>query len=323
MLFEDRLGWELFRPIEKDWFAEGWWQVAAPYSHAEGTINQYLDVQNKSWGGFPNLNQDWKKDDGIYHVWDSENHIFHKAISLNTFKEMQFDLIIATHPLHGLWDGLLKYQPKAKFIMQLGNENQTTDAKNVMSSVWSFRPDAGQNVLYYHQEFPMDHLGWVEPINQKNITSMVHLLPQPDVYHQYKSLLGEFVFRAYGMGCPDGIPSTKEDLGRIMKESAFGWHIKPADGYGHLIHQWYACGRPLITKGSYYAGKTGGLLLTDQETCIDLDRHSVKENCDLIRFWSKPENHIRMCQNARKRFEEVVNFDAEAERFKTWISLIV
>ncbi len=322
-LFEDRLGWNLYRPIETDWFTEGWWKVAEPYGNPQETINQYLDTHNRSWGGFPNLNQDYKLEDNVYHIYDPENQIYHKAISFKVFKEMRFDLIVASHPLHASWIDLLKYQPKAKFIMQIGNEGQTATAKNIMSSVSQFQPQSGQNVFFYHQEFPTDHLGWEEPKNHNIITSFVHLLPHPEIYYQYKNLLEEFNFRSYGMQCPDGIPPSKEELGMKMKESAFGWHIKPADGYGHLIHQWYACGRPVITKGSYYEGKTGGMLLTDQETCIDLDKHSIKENCDLIRFWSQPENHTKMCLNAKKRFHYVVDFDAEAKQFKDWISLIV
>lgn len=322
-LFVERLGFELYRPIGIDWFEGGWWQVAAPYGHAKDTINQYLAIDNRPWHPYEYLNGNRKQVGEVYHIYDPENAITHRAITLETFKEMQFDLVIATHPLHEFWVGLLKHQPNAKFIMQLGNENQTTVAKNVMSSVWAYKPQAEQNVFYYHQEFPMDHLGWEDPQTHTSITSMVHLLPCPEIYDRYKSILPDFTFKAYGMSCPDGIPGTKDELGKIMKSTAFGWHIKPADGYGHLIHQWYACGRPVITKGDYYFGKTGGLLLTDGETCIDLDKHSEKENCDLIRYWSHPDNHIRMCKNAYARFKEVVNFDDEAQRFTEWIKTIV
>lgn len=322
-LFVERLGWELYRPIETDWFANGFWKIAEPYGNAQGTIDQFLDTHNRSWGGFPNLNEDFKLEDDVYHVYDRENEIYHKAISFETFKKMEFDLIIASHPLHGIWKDLLNYQPKAKFVVQLGNEGQTTQEKNVLSSVYQFAPQEGQNVFYYHQEFDTTNIGWEEPKNHNKITSMVHLFPHPEIYERYRGLLPEFEFKAYGMGCPDGNLGTKGEMGRVMKDSAFGWHIKPADGYGHLIHQWYACGRPLITKGSYYEGKTGGLLLTDQETCIDLDKHSEKENCELIKYWSQPENHLKMCQNALKRFNEVCDFNKEAEQIKTFLSNIL
>ena len=136
-------------------------------------------------------------------------------------------------------------------------------------------------------------------------------------------LLPDFTFRTYGSGNRDGIPITKFDMFDGMKKSTFGWHIKPTDGYGHLIHQWYACGRPVITKGDYYLGKTGGMLLSDGETCIDLDKHSVDESIRLIRYWSEPENHMKMCRAAYDRFHAVVDYDKEAESIKTFLSNIL
>lgn len=319
MLFEDRLGYEVYRPIGIDWFTNGYFKVAEPYGNAQDTIDQYLSTDQKEYDPFKSLNGDYNKMDDVFHIYDPENDITHKAITFETFKKMEFDLIVASHPLHECWEGLLQYQPKAKFIMQLGNDGQITSARNVLSSVWSFSPQPHQRVCYYHQEFPP--LPICPNPNENKITSFVHLLPHPELFEQYRSLLPEFDFMAYGMSTRGGVPSKQQMLSEMIK-STFGWHIKPADGYGHLLHQWFAMGIPVITRASYYQGKTGGMLLVDNETCIDLDSGNPRSNVERIRFWSDPTNNEKMRKNVRDIFSKVCNFEEEANNIKTFLSNI-
>jgi hypothetical protein len=318
MLIEDRLGWELYRPIGTEWLHAGWWKVAEVYGNATETVEQFLGTQQVEWDAFKNLNGDNKLENEIYYVSDHENNIVHKAITLEKFKQMEFDLIIATHPEHGNWQELLQYQPKAKFIMQLGNLGQTTTAKNVMSSVKSYQPLDGQNVIYYHQEADLKDFYYSKPKKSNKISSFVFTLPFPEIYDLYKASLSEFEFKAYGMAARDGLLATKKDLGDKIRESRFVWHIKGADGYGHLLHQIYSCGRPVITRGSFYEGQTGGLLLEDGITCIDLDKHSFQESLNIIKNMTD-EEHYLMCKNVKKKFNDVVDFEKESKELVKWI----
>lgn len=320
LLFEKRLGWELYRPIGTDWVSQGWWRVAEPYGNPPDTIGQYLAIDNSGYVPFKNLNGDHTVKDGVYHIFDHESNITHKAITYDTFTRMDFDYIVATHPLHNHWQGLLQHHPRARFIMQMGNCNQATDAKNILSSVWSYKPQPGQQVCYYHQEGDLGDFYYEDPKGGNKIASFVFLLPHPEIYDMYKGILKEYDMKAYGMAARDGMTSTRKELADKMRECLFGWHIKPTDGYGHLIHEWFSCGRPLITKGDYYRGQTGGLLLEDGKTCIDLDLHSTDEAVKMIRYWSIPENHKEMCRNVRKKFEEVVDYDREAKEITTFLS---
>ncbi len=306
MLFEKRLGYICVRPIGLDWFTHGYWKVAEPYGNPEATIGQYLDINDREWDSHKNLNGDYKLKDGIYHVYDKENKIHHKAVTLEQFKKMQFDIVMPTHPLHTNWEELAG---EAKYIMQLGNENQETDSVRVLSSVWGYQPKDYQDVMYYHQEFNLKEFYYEPPKNHHVINSYVLNMSDKETFFIYKSNLVGFE-----MNC-----EKSNDLANDMRNSAFGWHIKPWDGYGHVIHNWFAVGRPVITRGSYYEGKTGGLLLEDGVTCIDLDKHTFEENLKLIRYWSKPKNHIKMCQSVYRKFKEVVDFDSEAEEIKKWL----
>jgi len=320
LLFEKRLGWKMYRPIGLDWFDHGFFKIAEPYGNAQDTINQYLDISAREWDRFKSLSGgSWKEDD-VYRVPDGENNFVHRAITLDTFKKMKFDLVVSSHPLHSNWADLLVYQPEAKYIAQIGNENQNTNAENVLCSTADFKPQAGQNIINYHQEFDLDDYSYKPPQNHNKITSFVVGLPEAGTFNSYKNSLPNYDFKAYGAGLDEGSLGNAAEISKEMQDSAFGWHIKPADGYGHVIHKWYASGRPLITRKSYYEGKMASPLLIDGETCIDLDAHTFDENVQLIKYWSIPENHMRMCENAYQRFNAVVNFEAETEKIREWIN---
>lgn len=326
MLFEDRLGWSLYRPIGNEWATQGYWKIAEPYGNNPGTIRQYLGTDMNKWEHYKNLNGDYVLEDNIYHIYDPINETHQKAITLDTFKKMHFDIILSTYQPHDETFAILRdnYHPQAKHIAQMGNIYQTTKVKNVMCSTVPYPVPPGTNVFFYHQEFDTNIFTYTPPTETKKITNFVNLHPGVAHYDQYRSALPDFEFKSYGASCPDGTITGERNIAQIMQNSTFGFHVKPrGDGFGHVIHNWYACGRPVITNLSDYADKLAGKLLVDGETCINLEAHTFQENCDLIRFWSKPDNHIKMCQNAYKRFQEVVNFDAEAEQFKQWIQTIV
>ena len=307
LLFEKRLGYKLYRPIGMDWFTSGYWKIAEPYGNPPDTIGQYLDINDKEWDSHKNLNGNYRLKDGIYHVWDPENKIHHKAVTFEQFKQMEWDIIVSSYPLHHNWKEL----PCKQYIVQIGNENQTTDAEKILSSVWMFKPKENQNVMYYHQEFDLEEYKYVPPKNHNRILNVAIKMEERETFEIYKANLPEFIIH------------TKEDMekpiAQEMRDSAFGFHIKSWDGYGYVIHNWFALGRPVIARGDYYKGKTGGLLLEDGVTCIDLDQHSFEENLQLIRYWAIPKNHKKMCENVRKRFDEVVNFDKEFASIKDWL----
>lgn len=320
LLFTKRLGIELYRPIGLDWFFKGWWRVAEPYGNAQDTIDQYLGINNRRWDAYKNLNGDYKLNDDIYHIYDPENNFFHNAITFDKFKEMKFDYIVATFPTHEDWEKLLQYQPNAKFIMQLGNEGQTTRTKNVMCSTNEFVPSSHQNTFFYHQEFDLTDYRYTPPKNHNKVSSFVVLLPEREKFLSFKEAMPDFDFRAYGPGAIDGILSDGEGISTEMRDSAFGYHNKPqGEGYGHIIHKWYASGRPCVVNYNMYKNKLAGKLLIPDVTCINLDE-SFDNVVKKIRYFSEAGRHKKMCENAYNQFKKVCNFESEGKDFKKWLS---
>lgn len=319
-LFVERLGWELYRPIGMDWFPE-FWKIGDPYPTPRDTAGQFLGTETGEWDQFKNLNGQNYQEDGIYHIFDPAHDFYHKAVTLDQFKKMQFDVVISTYDKHEpVYDELVRrYQPNAKRVTQLGNVGWSSSARNVLASV-PFTPSPDQNVVFYHQEVDPKFFQPNSPNPDSNkIYSFVNLLPRPEIFNQYKEALSEFDFKAFGSSSPDGALPGAKGIAPVMKEAKLGWHIKPLDGFGHVVMDWWANGRGLITQLSdlaFYDDPSNKYMYEDQVTCINLEARSFEENLENIRFWMKPENAERMSENVRKRFAEVFNYDKEEQEIR-------
>ena len=325
LLIEKRLGWNLYRPIGMEWYTKGFWNIGDPYPNPADTAKQYLGIDDRTWDPYKNLNGDFTVEDGIYNVYDPVHDVHQKAITFDKFKEMDIDIVIASYPFghDETYKRLVaEHKPKAKLIGHIGNIGQQSSLHDVLCSTAPFPVD--KNIVFYHQEFDLSNYFYESPGEHRLVRSFINLLPLADLFQKYKEALPKFKFEAYGAGCPDGTVSSDEKIGEKMRESAFGWHVKPGgDGFGHVIHNWYASGRPVITHGTDYLGKLAGQLLVDDITCIDLELDSFENNIEKIKYWSQPENHKEMCENAFKRFQLVVNFDREAEEIKHFFENLV
>ena len=95
MLFDKRLGHNLFRPIGESWFTEGYWKLAEPYGNSSDTITQYLGIRDnyQPVDGTRPLNEVTKVDNYYTIKGDPYNH---KAITLEQFKNMDIDIMIAS-----------------------------------------------------------------------------------------------------------------------------------------------------------------------------------------------------------------------------------
>lgn len=314
ILFEKRLEWNLYRPIGLEWFREGYWRIAEPYGNAIDTVKQFLGIENTPWDCYKNLNGNYRLDDGIYYIYDPVHDVHQKAITLDKFKELPIDIVISSIPAHYVsFAQLIKdHKPQAKHIAHMGNNYWNTDVNNVMCSTATYDVPKDKNVVFYHQEFDLNIFRYVPAMNFRNITSFVNLLPRSDLYVSYRAALPGFNFYSYGAGCPNGTVTGIRHIAGEIQKSTFGWHVKPGgDGFGHVWHNWYACGRPVITDFNDYKGKLGGLLFEDGITGIDIGNCSVLSGADKIRYFSKPENYKIMSKNAYERFKQVVNFDNE------------
>lgn len=330
LLIERRLGGTCFFPIGEDWFTEGYWKIAEPYKNNPATVKQYLSLDQTyvPEDHSPPLNRVRSLKRNYFEIRDVYHGDTLKAITFEQFKNTDIDIIIASIPAHWYMYKKLRdtYKPKAKVVAHAGNmfaelpkAIEDGIVVNLFASIKPFKVGGAIPVLFYHQEFPVVPFVPPDYARQKEVSSFVHCLPFPEVYETYKRNLTEYEFHSYGGSCPDGWMPTLELLYRKMRDSLFIYHVKPGgDGYGHNFYNSFMLGRPILTNFSDYDDKLGAELFEHGVTGLDLEQHSMRDNYRLIREYSEPEKHAKLCENARRRFIECVDFEAEGEKAKSF-----
>lgn len=315
-LFETRLGNEIYRPIGKEWFDEGYWMVAKPYGNDAGTIDQYLKESTIPSDGTPPLN-----DTSFNGMKDHAHGVTHKTMTLDEFKQADIDIVIASIPDHiPVYKKLIKdYKPDAKFIYHIGNIGWHNEipwdmVDNLMASVKAFPVPDNKRAVFYRQEFdvfPFNNPDKVTRVEQK-ITSFVNCLPEPEKLEALRTSLPDFKIEAYGAASSDGVITGIESIANIMRSSKFGYHNKPGgDGFGHVIHNWFAAGVPIIVNMDDYKDKLAGELLEDGMTCIDMSDGNMKRIAGIVREMTDGE-YLKMCENVREVFTNTVDFRRDA-----------
>jgi hypothetical protein len=327
ILFEERLGWELYRPIGLDWFNKGFWKIAEPYGNAMDTVNQFLNINKDGYIPYKNLNGQHYVEDDIYYVYDPSHDYYQKAVTLDKFESMNFDIILPTYSSHEHpWINLRnQYSPKSKLISQMGNVYQTSSYQFVLHSV-PYNPPSGQQTIYYHQEIDQKLYGYVPPpLNKRSIYSVVNELPYANTFNLYKNSLENVDMKAYGAGTPEGPLSGSKGVAKMMKKANVGWHLKPLDGFGHSALGWFASGRPLIVFMSDIItfGHDAPKLFVPGVTCLDLQAHSFSENKDLINRMLQPEENLAWAERTLHKFNQVINYDKEGRQIKKFLERIL
>lgn len=316
LLFENRLGYELYRPVGEDWLTNNYWRMAEIYNNHPATIAQYLGVNDTYEKCF----------DGVYSYYDPGHNYIQKAVTLDGFMHHVFDIVIATIPDHiESFARLAADHPnKPKLIYQVGNQwkiDPGSPIKNILSSARLGYKPPGFNVIEYHQEFNLDIFVPREKPFQNKIWSFVNCFGEASIFdfdwHQFMEVeknMPEWSFKSFGAQCRDGLANGEAEVARLMQEADFVWHVKyGGDGYGHIIHNAAALGKPAIVRKSYYQEKMAGDLMVDGETCIAIDGMGIQEIKNKIEHFSNPDRYRRMCEATYANFKRLVDFDAEGD----------
>jgi len=345
MLFEGRLGGEVYRPIGIEWAERGFWKV---YDHPftrEQFLSTTLGVVEPPPQMYPDgtrpLNIVDKIIDGVYYCQDIDSGYYNKAITIDKFLELPFDIVIASIPQHiEPFKKLCELHPnKPKLIYQIGNAwpPEAGLAPNVMASAIIHNVPEGVNFISYHQEFSLDTFYPQFPVidegqmPDQNIYSFINCFNIEKFYERdwglflmIESLMPEWNFKTYGGQCRDGAAHGTEQLADKMREARFVWHTKAGgDGYGHIIHNAPAVARPLIVKKQYYQGKLAEPLLVDGVSCIEIDQMPPEHIVRKIEHYSQPELYAKLSRGAYEIFKKVVNFDVEAKELEKFLENLV
>jgi hypothetical protein len=337
LLFEKRLGHKLFRPIGVDWLNKGYWKIT------NLCVNNYQTSEKLKECLIPNAKLPYadesqnkiKNKTKMFYIIEESGAVpvTQRAVTLNQFKRMRFDLIISSFvdniaPFKALSK---EYQDNIKVIAQVGNvlwQDKCFEDVPVIASILPSKDYNVKEIVFYKQEIDTDIFFPFDGAPDNTLSSFVYSMnaftdDMLDFQLIEKHLSPKYRFHCYGKESRDGYLTTQKEIANIMRKSRFGINLKTiGDGFGHVIHNWFAVGRPTIFRKSHYEGKLGGLLLEHLQTGLDLDAIGIDNCIDIINNISE-EDYNLMCANVKKRFKENMDFEEEGEKVRRFLERIL
>jgi hypothetical protein len=239
-------------------------------------------------------------DDTLYAGMDTINgcpyYPLFRTLELDEFKNTKIDVIMATVYDHQKTFKMLRdnYKPVTKLIREEGNPGLPSDNIDGFDALLTsnkklFASTKAKYKVLYHQRFDSNVFAYSPPSANKVISCFMPTFRTDSklvaFMEKHAEILTEFEFRDYGHVSPkNGSLSTKTALARAMNDSAFVWQVKPiGDGFGHVIHNAFALGRPPITVAGHYDGTLASELMIDGETSIWIEEKRIEDNCSKIR----------------------------------------
>jgi hypothetical protein len=304
-----RLGWEVYVPLGLEWFDAGYWRFGHKHFGRQ-LADQYLNPDAR-----------WREvEPGLYVTYDPahpETPIH--GVTLETASLMTWDAVLAS--VQDNQEGFAGFAAEtgAEYLYHIGNARQQVDWDlDPLALIAAEAPAAGRAVII-GEEFDSDTtFRYRPPVRADRIASFVNLLPRitevAPTWDEARTLLPAFTFRSYGHDCPDGILQPVGAIAAEMARSGWGWHDKPTgDGFGHILHNWAAIGRPLIGHAHFYDGQRGAALWEDGVTCVDLSVRSLPEAMAMVaEISADPERHRAMCRAIRVRFDNMYDWRRDA-----------
>ncbi len=326
----ERLDWELYRPIGMDWFEQDYW-VHEKKWHGDAIAKQYLTP----WGS-----------DELGMRWDPSHERWQNIVTLDEARDLKPDIVIST--LAHNHEGFARFADEvgAVFGLQLGNvrfshidmaeDRWDLAAFGLVSSIMPVAITKPHVV--YHQEFSLEDFRPtpITPHDPLRIASFVQCFPENERTYA--------LFQEAALSCPDydwgvyGAYGAKPldqwakgnidkcgNVGEAMRQVDLAWHGKQwSDGFGHVIHNWFSVGRPVIGYESYYRDQLAGALWQEGVTSFDITSKTAHEIGNLLaELQREPGRIIEMGANAAKRFSEVVNYDAEEQAIRAMFAQVL
>jgi hypothetical protein len=324
-LFEDRLGYTVYTPLGHEWWDEGYWRFGEGYGD-DRLAQQFLSLDRPGeWT--PDSHKPCCREFVGYDAHHPDRPI--RGIELTPALDREWAFVVAT--VQDNQQGFKRFADRvgARYVLQVGNTNQHVDwSLDPLALVSSEVPIRGKGIVIHQEMDPVFQYNnpsekvYDPPVLIPSFVNCFGSTPCHRPFIELRDLLPQMTFCDHGIDGRDGNIETVAAIADEMALSLFGYHDKvQGDGFGHVLHDWAAIGRPLIGHGNHYTGLMGEVFWQDGVTCIDLDKHTVTEAAQMIRdIAADPPRHREMCRAIRAVFDANVDFAAEAERVREFLA---
>lgn len=309
-LLTKRLGGKLYCPYGISWFEQGYYRL---YEHprkkdpARWLAKQYLEDVFYDFDGETGVS--------IETVNGCLDYPRFNLLTLEKAKETPIDIVICTvHENEQYFAKLKEFYPKAKFIRQVGNQLDTNINDvlypNLLSSATAPFDVFKKHKVKYPQEFDLNIFKSKRISAFNNIYSFQNDLEEDEeawsIWLSLRHEMRNFNFKSYGVGNVDGKIFSKRKYVERMLDSTFIFQRKFAEGYGHVVFNALCLGRIMVLNADVYTKNMAASLLEDEVTCLFLEDTPQKTAEKILR---NVDRVTLMSNNARNRFNEVVDFD--------------
>jgi len=318
-LFEKRLGYTLYRPFGLEWRDTGYYNLHNS-DFCKGTLTTESRIKE--------LDPD---------KIDTTCELIGRTITLQEARDRAGEIRFFISSLYEdeacLAKAISDFAPSAILIKQVGNPNEPVRfTKHALcSDLQTFtRLDKSYHKILYHQEFNLNIFKW-KPVNSerwpRRIKQYVNFIRSNDkLFAVWKPWLNAFPcgtvqMYEHGLQGKNGEYHELTDMAASMQDADMVMSLKWWDGYGHNIHNAYACGRPVIVRVGDYEGKIADALLTEPKCALKL-RGNFEDDKKRILACLEPDIMVKMAWNAYRRFYQVVNFDYEETQIRKWVEEI-
>ena len=332
-LFHNRLGYNVYVPYGIEWHDE---------------MGLYSCYKNKDVAR--QMLYTWT-DEEIY-----QKHYNFIPLTYDEYISTRIDLYVASlYENYSVFENcnVVFGDTDSKVIFQAGNNTPIVfcnEVDNFMSSSYpSYKECDVANKVFYRQEFNLDFFKPTKPEKIRSIGCFKNYMDQVDLplWGKLKELMPDWEFKAYGHSNDDGTIDDKEHLmAEIMGKFGFIFHVKHDDGYGHVIHNAFALGKPMIVnmEASY---KTVGYddnvrvrntstFLFEKDTSYDYFRPNYQDNMEdfVLDSSSDPEyiakrlneiadDYDNYSQRVTEKFNKIVNFENDALLVKEFLNKLI
>ncbi len=333
ILFEDRFGWELYVPVGMEWYEQGVWNFERQRL-GDAVARQFLQHHGEDLSVGGNADNGYR--DRMVLRSGTTHPRQQKMLSWDQAYDLKPDIVVSTLVENDMGWAQFAKDVGATFGVQVGNQGANANwmaAQFAMLSVTTPGFVPWKPHVYYHQEFSLESFApdpdglLVEPGTIRSFVQCMH--SNTDGYARFQALArteDPWNVGWYGHCEPFddlwlGNNPTTVAVADRMHEAQVAWHWKEwSDGYGHVIHNWAAIGRPMLVTADYYRDKLAGPLLVEGQGSFDIRRRTDQEVRDLVErlttdyaFWQEHAHYMAA------RFQDVVNFDEEAAEIRAMI----
>jgi hypothetical protein len=337
LIFEVALGHTLYRPRGMEWSDRGFHQQKYPQVAGQFLVSSMFTLEAmrqypKARMPIPAVRPPGLRA-SMNHIEGCTSYPLINTLSFDEFLDAKIDVIMATcSDIQEPWVRLHKeFKPTAKLVREEGNVQGWSSLHpafpNVLTSdLPTYHTIKVPNKLIYHQRFDIKNIfTYTDPTVFNRVTCF---MPQFRACADLVAFaenhdLGGMEFVDYGNFAKRGFLSTKGLFAEQMRATSFVWHHKPGgDGFGHIIHNSFAMGRPVITVEADYRNSIVWPLMEDRKTCILIGRDPVA-NSKKIKSLSDPATIQAMSRRAADRFLTVVDYEKEARQVQRFLDRLV